>query len=82
MIDDREGDFYAHWALTPKDNVHHLSRAMHDRALVGGETLYEAIKRTPFCGEAAKNETPVAASVLEMAISLRLLREDVVPLPE
>ena len=53
VIDDREGDFYAHWALTPKDNVHHLSRAMHDRALVGGETLYEAIKRTPFCGEAA-----------------------------
>ena len=53
VIDDREGDFYAHWALTPKDNVHHLSRAMHDPALVGGETLYEAIKRTPFCGEAA-----------------------------
>ena len=52
VIDDREGDFYAHWALTPKDNVHHLSRAMHDRALVGGKTLYEAIKRTPFCGEA------------------------------
>src|SRR6266849_2771920 len=52
VIDDREGDFYAHWALTPEDNVHHLSRAMHDRALVGGKTLYEAIKRTPFCGEA------------------------------
>jgi hypothetical protein len=49
VIDDREGDFYAHWALTPGDNVHHLSRAMHDRALVGGETLYEAIERTPFC---------------------------------
>jgi hypothetical protein len=52
VIDDREGDLYAHWALTPEDNVHHLSRAMHDRALVGGETLYEAVKRTPFCGEA------------------------------
>jgi len=53
VIDDREGDFYAHWALTPEENVHHLSRAMHDRALVGGETLYEAVKRTPFCSEAA-----------------------------
>jgi hypothetical protein len=52
VIDDREGDFYAHWALTPEDNVHHLSRAMHDRALVSGGTLYEAVKRTPFCGEA------------------------------
>jgi hypothetical protein len=51
VIDDREGDFYAHWALTPGDSVHHLSRAMHDRALVGGESLYEAIERTAFCDE-------------------------------
>ena len=26
VIDDREGDFYAHWALTPDDNVHHPYR--------------------------------------------------------
>ena len=52
VVDDREGDLYAHWALTPEDNVHHLSRAMHDRALVNGGTLYEAVKRTPFCSEA------------------------------
>jgi len=49
VIDDREGDFYAHWALTPEDNVHHLSRAMHDHALVDGGTLYKAVERTPFC---------------------------------
>ena len=52
VIDDREGDFYAHWALTPGDNVHHLTRAMHDRALVGGTTLYKAIERTAFCDKA------------------------------
>ena len=52
VIDDREGDFYAHWALTPGDNVHHLSRAMHDHALVGGGTLYKAVERTPFCDKA------------------------------
>jgi hypothetical protein len=52
VIDDREGDFYAHWACTPEDNVHHLCRVMHDHALVGGGTLYEAVERTPFCGKA------------------------------
>jgi hypothetical protein len=52
VIDDREGDFYAHWALTPEDNVHHLSRAMHDHALVGGGSLYKAVERAPFCDKA------------------------------
>jgi IS4 transposase len=52
VVDDREGDFYANWALTPEDNVHHLSRAMHDHALVEGGTLYKAVERAPFCGEA------------------------------
>src|SRR2546421_7260962 len=36
VVNDREGDFFAHWALTPADNVHLLSRAMHDHALVDG----------------------------------------------
>jgi hypothetical protein len=52
VIDDREGDFYAHWALTPGDNVHHLSRAMHDHALIDGGTLYKAVERMPFCDKA------------------------------
>jgi hypothetical protein len=52
VIDDREGDFYAHWALTPQANVHHLSRAMHDHALLKGGTLYAAVKRTPYSAEA------------------------------
>jgi hypothetical protein len=52
VVDDREGEFYAHWAHTPADNVHHLSRAMHDHALVKGGTLYKAVKRVAFCAKA------------------------------
>jgi hypothetical protein len=52
VVDDREGDFFAHWALIPGDNVHHLSRAMHDRKLLSGGTLYQAVERTPFCDQA------------------------------
>ncbi len=52
VIDDREGDFYAHWALTPEANVHHLCRVMHDHALLGGGTLYEAVERASFCDKA------------------------------
>lgn len=48
VLDDREGDFYAHWALTPADNVHHLSRVMHDHALVKGGTLRKAVKRVAY----------------------------------
>lgn len=51
VIDDREGDFYAHWARPRADNVHHLSRAMHDHALVKGGTLRKAVERTRFCSE-------------------------------
>ena len=52
VIDDREGDFYAHWARTPEANVHHLSRVMHDHALVKGKTLRKAVKRVPFSATA------------------------------
>lgn len=52
VINDREGDFFAHWALTPGDNVHLLSRAMHDHALVDGGTLYQAAERAGFCDKA------------------------------
>jgi hypothetical protein len=49
VINDREGEFFAHWALTPNDKVHLLTRAMHDHALAGGSTLYQAVERTRFC---------------------------------
>jgi hypothetical protein len=52
VIDDREGDFYAHWARTPGGNVHHLSRVMHDHALVKGGTLRKAAKRVAYTDKA------------------------------
>ncbi|HEX4078384.1 MAG TPA: IS4 family transposase [Rhizomicrobium sp.] len=52
VIDDREGDFYAHWARTRAGNVHHLCCAMHDHALVKDGTLYKAVKGVRFCARA------------------------------
>lgn len=52
VINDREGDFYAHWARTPEDNVHLLSRVMHDHGLVKGGTLRKAVRRVAFCAKA------------------------------
>jgi hypothetical protein len=52
IIDDREGDFYAHWARPRGANVHHLSRAMHDHAVVSGGTLRKAVTHVPYCAKA------------------------------
>lgn len=52
VINDREGDIYAHWARTPETGVHLLSRVMHDHAVVKGGTLYKAIKHVPYCAKA------------------------------
>jgi hypothetical protein len=49
VINDREGEFFAHWALTPGNNVHLLTRAMHDHALADDRTLYQAVERARFC---------------------------------
>lgn len=53
IVDDREGDFYAHWALTPGDNVHLLTRLMNDHALVKGGTVRTALARLPVAATAA-----------------------------
>jgi hypothetical protein len=42
VIADRESDIYAEWALLPAANFHLLTRAMHDRSLVGGGKLSTA----------------------------------------
>jgi hypothetical protein len=52
VINDREGDFYVHWARTPGEGVHLLSRVMHDHALAGGGTLRQVVKRVPFSAKA------------------------------
>lgn len=52
IVDDREGDFYAHWALTPADNVHLLTRLMNDHALVKGGTVRASMARLPVAATA------------------------------
>jgi DDE family transposase len=52
VINDREGDFYAHWARTPARNVELLSRVMHDHRLVTGGTLRKVAAQMPFCAKA------------------------------
>jgi hypothetical protein len=52
IIDDREGDFYAHWALTPAANVHLLTRLMNDHALATGGTVRTALARLPVAATA------------------------------
>jgi hypothetical protein len=42
VIADRESDIYAEWARLPAPSFHLLTRAMHDRAVVGGGTLSTA----------------------------------------
>ena len=42
VIADRESDIYAEWARLPEPDFHLLTRAMHDRALVGGGLLSSA----------------------------------------
>ena len=52
VVDDREGDFYAHWSHTPGRNVHLLTRLMNDRAVAEGGTVRSMIARQPVAGKA------------------------------
>jgi hypothetical protein len=42
VVSDREGDIYPKWAALPPTGVHLLTRAMMDRRLVDGGTLFAA----------------------------------------
>ncbi len=80
VVNDREGDLYAHWARTPQPNVHLLSRVMRDHALVGGGTLRAAVARVPFCAKAMlklpkRLDRPARAAHLRMRFgTVRLKR--------
>jgi Transposase DDE domain len=52
VVDDREGDIYAHWARTPGDNVHLLARMMQDHCVEKGGTLCKLARRTAFAAKA------------------------------
>jgi hypothetical protein len=50
VVADREGDIYPNWACLPPAGVHLLTRAMVDRRLVGGGTLFGAAARFAVAG--------------------------------
>src|SRR5882757_6975111 len=52
IVNDREGDFYAHWSHTPGANVHLLTRLMNDHAVAEGGTVRSVIARKPVAGKA------------------------------
>jgi hypothetical protein len=50
VVDDREGDIYPKWAGLPQAGVYLLTRAMVDRRLVGGSTLFAAAGEIAIAG--------------------------------
>jgi Transposase DDE domain len=52
IVGDRESDIYAHWALTPGEGVHLLTRLMHDHAVAAGGTVSKAVARQPVAATA------------------------------
>jgi hypothetical protein len=53
VVNDREGEFFAHWCRTPGGNIHLLTRLMNDHAVVGGGTVRSAIADRPLAGTAS-----------------------------
>lgn len=64
VVDDREGDIYPKWACLPQAGVHLLTRAMVDRRLVGGGTLFAAASA---CRVAGKRQLDLPARQPERA---------------
>ena len=50
MAADRESDMYPAWASVPRPDFHLLSRAMVDRRLIGGGTLFGAAESFAVAG--------------------------------
>ena len=57
VVADREADIYPNWASVPGANFHLLGRAMKDRLLAGGGTLFTAAAAFPVTGR-CKVELP------------------------
>jgi hypothetical protein len=53
VVADREADIYPLWGSAPDERMHVLTRAMKDRALVGGGTLFAAVAAAPVAGKRA-----------------------------
>jgi hypothetical protein len=50
VVADREADIYPNWASVPEANFHLLGRAMQDRLLADGGTLFAAAAASPVAG--------------------------------
>ena len=50
VVDDREADIYPKWAVLPEADFHLLTRAMSDRKLAGGGTLFNVAARFAVAG--------------------------------
>src|SRR5258708_2527452 len=51
VVADRESDIFAEWATLPGPNFHLITRSMHDRRLLNGNSLYAAAERFAFTTE-------------------------------
>jgi hypothetical protein len=50
VVADREADIYPLWGSVPDRKCHVLTRAMSDRSLIGGGTLFAAATKFPVAG--------------------------------
>ena len=71
-VADRESDIYHYWASAPDPNFHLLTRMMHDRAVAGGGTVYQATADWAFVAtrEVELSATPERAA-RKATLSLR-----------
>jgi hypothetical protein len=51
VVADREADIYPSWVSVTEANFHLLGRAMKDRLLAGGGTLFAAAAAFPVTGQ-------------------------------
>jgi hypothetical protein len=79
VVNDREGEFFAHWCRTPAGNVHLLTRLMNDHAVVEGGTVRGAIAGRPLAGTARielreRHDRPARPADLEVRFGTMLIK--------
>lgn len=87
VVNDREGEFFAHWCCTPGGNVHLLTRLMNDHAVVEGGTVRGAISGRPLAGTAhielrERHDRPARTADLEVrfgTLSIKRPRNTIEP---
>jgi hypothetical protein len=72
VISDREGDIYPSWATVPADHCHLLVRAMANRRVSGGGTLFAAAAHFEPAGQREIEIRPHAAGETKRAATVGL----------